>query len=66
MIGDASTAMPALAPQERRKPIEWTSVLNDRAYLDVIVGEWLNFFPLRPMAEVGTIDKFTTPARIFL
>ena len=46
------------------KPIEWTSVLNDRAYLDVIVGQWLNFFPLRPMAEVGTIDKFTTPARI--
>jgi carboxypeptidase family protein len=43
---------------------EWTSVLSDRAFLDVIVGQWLNFFPLRPMTEVGTIDEFTSPARI--
>jgi len=46
------------------KPVEWTSVLSDRMFLDVIVGEWLNFFPLRPMDEVGTIDKFTSPARV--
>lgn len=46
------------------KPVEWTSVLSDRMFLDVIAGDWLNFFPLRPMTEAGTIDKFTSPARI--
>ena len=27
--------------------VEWTSVLSDRMFLDVIVGNWYNFFPLR-------------------
>ncbi len=28
--------------------MEWTSVLGSRAFLDVLGGNWYNFFPLRP------------------
>ena len=31
--------------------IEWTSVLNSRMFLDVLYGDWGNFFPLRPTIE---------------
>lgn len=39
---------------------EWTSVLNDRMFLDVIVADWRNYFPLRPTAEFGLFpaDQF--------
>ncbi|MGE3276276.1 MAG: TonB-dependent receptor [Vicinamibacterales bacterium] len=33
--------------------IEWTSVIGNRAFLDVLAGEWYNFFPLRPTVEAG-------------
>jgi hypothetical protein len=33
--------------------IEWTSVLNSAMFLDVLYGDWGNFFPLRPTKEVG-------------
>jgi hypothetical protein len=41
--------------------VEWTSVLSQRAFLDVLVGQWLNFFPLRPQTESGLYpkDRFT-------
>lgn len=46
---------------------EWTSVLSSRMFLDVLAGNWYNFFPLRPQTEVGVwpIDKFV-PGRINL
>jgi hypothetical protein len=36
--------------------VEWTSVLNNRMFLDVLYGYWGNFFPLRPTKEVGVYD----------
>ena len=36
--------------------VEWTSVLGSRAFLDVLVGEWYNFFPLRPVRDFGLYD----------
>lgn len=47
--------------------IEWTSALGSRAFLDVIVAQWLNFFPLRPQTEAGAfpLDAFV-PGRIEL
>ena len=36
--------------------IEWTSVLGSRAFLDVLAGEWYNFFPLRPVRDFGLYD----------
>ncbi|MFN2446973.1 MAG: carboxypeptidase regulatory-like domain-containing protein [Vicinamibacterales bacterium] len=32
---------------------EWTSVLGSRAFLDVLGGNWYNFFPLRPTDAFG-------------
>jgi len=36
--------------------IEWTSVLTSTMFLDVLYGDWGNFFPLRPTKEVGIYD----------
>jgi len=36
--------------------IEWTSVLNNKMFLDVLYGYWGNFFPLRPTIEMGIYD----------
>jgi Carboxypeptidase regulatory-like domain/TonB dependent receptor len=46
---------------------EWTSVLSDRMFLDVIAGNWYNFFPLRPQTEFGNwpVDQFV-PGRVDL
>jgi len=46
--------------------LEWTSVLNDRMFLDVIAGQWDNLFPLRPSFEVGTYTGPWEPGRIDL
>jgi hypothetical protein len=35
---------------------EWTSVLGSRAFLDVLYGNWYNFFPLRPVRDFGLYD----------
>ncbi len=43
---------------------EWTSVLSDRAFLDVIVGDWRNYFPLRPTPEGGVYSGTLQPGRI--
>lgn len=47
--------------------IEWTSVLTDRAFLDVLAGQWYNFFPLRPSPEGGIfpLEQFV-PGRLEL
>jgi hypothetical protein len=44
--------------------LEWTSVLGSRAFLDVLGGNWYNFFPLRPTAEAGLDPDPLTPGRI--
>lgn len=43
---------------------EWTSVLGSRAFLDVLYGNWYNFFPLRPTIEVGLYDGPWGPGRL--
>jgi hypothetical protein len=43
--------------------IEWTSVLNNRMFLDVLYGYWGNFFPLRPTKEMGVYDGPFTAGR---
>jgi hypothetical protein len=45
---------------------QWTSVLGSRAFLDVMAGNWWNFFPLRPLPEVGLYPEFVGPGRINL
>ncbi|HYB94573.1 MAG TPA: carboxypeptidase regulatory-like domain-containing protein [Vicinamibacterales bacterium] len=42
---------------------EWTSVLGSRAFLDVLAGNWYNFFPLRPVRDFGLYDGPWTPPR---
>ena len=44
--------------------LQWTSVLSSRAFLDVLAGQWYNFFPLRPTAEVGLDPEPLSPGRI--
>jgi hypothetical protein len=44
--------------------IEWTSVLGNRAFLDVIAANWYNFFPLRPVRDFGLYDGPWQPGRI--
>ncbi|MBL8134980.1 MAG: TonB-dependent receptor [Acidobacteria bacterium] len=45
---------------------EWTSVLGSRAFLDVIAGNWWNFFPLRPVRDFDLYDGPWGPGRINL
>jgi outer membrane receptor protein involved in Fe transport len=42
---------------------EWTSVLGSRAFLDVIAGNWYNFFPLEPTDQHGFVSD-VVPGRI--
>ena len=42
---------------------EWTSVLGSRAFLDVIAGNWYNFFPLDPTDAHGFVTD-VVPGRI--
>jgi hypothetical protein len=44
--------------------IEWTSVLGNKAFLDVNVARWENFFPLRPENEVGIYTGPWEPGRL--
>ena len=52
-LRDLSLAVPletAYYQASRNKPmkLEWTSVVNDRTFLNLQVSQWLNFFPLYP------------------
>ena len=40
-----------------------TSVLGSRAFLDVLYGNWYNFFPLRPTRDFGLYDGPWGPGR---
>ncbi|MGQ0736476.1 MAG: carboxypeptidase regulatory-like domain-containing protein [Acidobacteriota bacterium] len=44
--------------------VEWTSVLGSRAFLDVLAGQWYNFFPLRPTRDFGLYDGPWGPGRL--
>ena len=44
--------------------VEGTRVLGSRAFLDVLYGNWYNFFPLRPVRDFGLYDGPWTPPRI--
>src|SRR4029453_16382672 len=46
--------------------IEWTSVLNSTMFLDVLYGDWGNFFPLRPTKEAAIYDEPFGPGRFDL
>ena len=43
--------------------LQWTSVLGSRAFLDVLAGEWYNFFPLDPTDQYGFASN-VQPGRI--
>ncbi len=43
--------------------VEGTRVLGSRAFLDVLYGNWYNFFPLRPVRDFGLYDGPWTPPR---
>ncbi len=68
---DVSTVVPLSAAyyqSSQNYPFkgEWTSVLSDRLFLDVIVGDWRNYFPLRPTDEAGLYPNPLQPGRIEL
>ena len=65
-LGPTTPVSAARYQSSRNYPwkMEWTSVLGSRAFLDVIGGNWYNFFPLRPTAEVGLDPEPLTPGRI--
>jgi hypothetical protein len=44
--------------------VQWTSVLGNRAFLDVLAGQWYNFFPLRPVRDFGLYDGPWQPGRL--
>ena len=46
--------------------LEWTSVLGSRAFLDVLVANWINQFPLRPVRDFDLYDGPWGPGRINL
>jgi hypothetical protein len=43
--------------------VEATRVMGSRAFLDVLYGNWYNFFPLRPTRDYGLYDGAWTPPR---
>src|SRR5688572_341696 len=43
--------------------VEGTRVMGSRAFLDVLYGNWYNFFPLRPTRDYDLYDGPWTPPR---
>jgi hypothetical protein len=64
-IGPNVPLSAALYQSSRNYPwkFEWTSVLGSRAFLDVLAGDWYNFFPLRPTRDYGLYDGPWGPGR---
>ncbi|HYU78506.1 MAG TPA: carboxypeptidase-like regulatory domain-containing protein [Vicinamibacterales bacterium] len=65
-LGPSTPLSAAQYQSSRNYPmkVEWTSVLGSRAFLDVLAGEWYNFFPLRPTRDFGLYDGPWGPGRI--
>lgn len=68
-LGPTTPLSAAYYQSSRNYPwkFEWTSVLSDRMFLDVLAGNWYNFFPLRPQTEFGgfPVEQFV-PGRLDL
>jgi hypothetical protein len=64
-LGPSTPLSAAQYQSSRNYPmkIEWTSVLGNRAFLDVLAGQWYNFFPLRPTRDFGLYDGPWGPGR---
>jgi hypothetical protein len=64
-LGPSTPLSAALFQSSRNYPwkFEWTSVLGNRAFLDVLAGNWYNFFPLRPTRDFGLYDGPWGPGR---
>lgn len=65
-LGSTTPVSAAYFQSSRNYPmkVEWTSVLSDRLFLDVIVAQWYNFFPLRPTTESGAFAGPYVPGRV--
>ena len=65
-LGPNTPASAARYQASRNYPmkVEWTSVLSNRLFLDVLVGRWENFFPLRPTIDFGMYSGPWGPGRI--
>jgi hypothetical protein len=64
-LGPSVPLSAALYQSSRNYPwkFQWTSVLNNRMFLDVLAGNWYNFFPLRPTRDFGLYDGPWGPGR---
>jgi hypothetical protein len=64
-LGPSVPLSAALYQSSRNYPwkFEWTSVLSNRVFLDVLAGNWYNFFPLRPTRDFGLYDGPWGPGR---
>jgi hypothetical protein len=64
-LGPSTPLSAAQYQSSRNYPwkVEWTSVLSNRAFLDVLAGNWYNFFPLRPTRDFGLYDGPWGPGR---
>ena len=67
-IGPTVPVSAAYFQSSRNYPmkVEWTSVVSDRMFLDVIVGNWYNFFPLDTTLNSGAFAGPLMPARLDL
>jgi hypothetical protein len=66
-IGPTTPLSASLYQSSRNYPwkVEWTSVIGSRLFLDVLAGNWYNFFPLRPQTEFGAFPVASfVPGRI--
>jgi len=50
--------------KNRPSKLEWTSVLSDKAFLDVQVSHWLNAFPLYPTKTQSSDTSGVGPGRL--
>jgi hypothetical protein len=64
-LGPSTPLSAAQYQSSRNYPwkVQWTSVLGSRAFLDVLAGNWYNFFPLRPTRDFGLYDGPWGPGR---
>ncbi|HEX2341188.1 MAG TPA: carboxypeptidase regulatory-like domain-containing protein [Vicinamibacterales bacterium] len=66
-LGPTTPLSASLYQSSRNYPwkAQWTSVVSDKLFIDVLAGNWYNFFPLRPQTEFGNfpVDQFV-PGRI--
>ena len=64
-IGITTPVSAAQYQSSRNYPwkFEWTNVLGSKAFVDVLYGNWYNFFPLRPTRDFDLYDGPWEPGR---